>query len=80
MHNPCDTCICRNISFLLEHHKCDPDLQFLTLEQSPSSLPGFKNLTFDSVYGIILCHMLLVSSYYYVYFYLQFVSVLHNMK
>ena len=54
MHNPCDTCICRNISFLLEHHKCDPDLQFLTLEQSPSSLPGFKNLTFDSVYGIIL--------------------------
>ena len=49
MHNPVDTWIGRNISFLLEHHKCDPDLQFLTLEHSPSSLPGIKNLTFDSV-------------------------------
>ena len=48
MRNPGDTWIGRNISFLLEHRKCDPDLQFLTIEQSPSSLPGIKNLTFDS--------------------------------
>ena len=51
MHNPGDTWIGKNISFLLEHHKCDPDLQFRTLEQSPSSLPGIKNLTFDSAWS-----------------------------
>ena len=27
MNNPGDTWIGKNISFLLEHHKCDPDLQ-----------------------------------------------------
>lgn len=80
MHNLGDTVwIGRNISFLLEH-KRDPDLQFPTLEQSPSSLPGIINLTFDSTQGIILCQMLLVSFSYYVYFYLQFGSVLQNMK
>ena len=78
MHNPGDTWIGKNISFLLEHHKCDPDLQFLTLEQSPSSLPGIKNLTFDSAWGIIFCDVALVSSNH-VYFYLQFASILHNM-
>lgn len=48
MHNPSDTWIGKNISFLLERHKWDPDVQFLTLEESPSSLSDIENLTFDS--------------------------------